>query len=101
MGAVLTKIFPIRILQMAGGMLAMLGIGLCSLATESWQVLVLFGIVAGRVLAVFCRINKLVDIHCLSISIMCIKSLICCDYFGNFMHKGRKLFDIKIPTFQT
>ena len=59
-GAVLTKIFPIRILQMTGGMLAMLGIGLCSLATESWQVLVLFGIVAGKMLAAFYRINKLV-----------------------------------------
>ena len=59
----LTKIFPIRILQIAGSILAMLGVGLCSLATENWHVLFLFGIVNGKVAVILSiAVSKLEDL---------------------------------------
>ena len=50
--AVLTKSFPLRFLQIAGTFLAALGIGLCGVAVNDYEVILLYGVLAGEFLLV-------------------------------------------------
>ena len=48
LSAIFTRIVSIRKVQLLGCIIALLGIGLCGIATEQWHVVVLFGVVAGK-----------------------------------------------------
>lgn len=45
---IMTRMIAIRKIQLAGAVLSVLGVGLCYLATQLWNVVLLFGIVAGK-----------------------------------------------------
>ena len=48
LGGILTRLMSIRKVQFLGMLLSILGVGLCTFATELYHVILLFGIVAGR-----------------------------------------------------
>ena len=48
LGGILTRLISIRKVQFLGMLLSILGVGLCTFATELYHVILLFGIVAGR-----------------------------------------------------